>query len=137
MTDQEVQAACWSDLHKDVFGCRPGAHQPNPTHEEYEALVRRLDVEMEYERRAQVQAQYAFERNVEYLTRGQAAMTRLQAVRALINRAVGGAPRVECNPSYDTSDRSEEIPDWSYVAYSLNVCYALTDQLRLQYEGAL
>ena len=136
LSNQEVNDLCWSDLHKDVYGCRPGSHQPNPTREEYDALVRRLDVEMEYERRGQIAAQYRFEKSVEYFVRGQFGLTRLEAVRVVINRAL--ELNVDpINPSLDCSDHSHEIDDWGYVCFSLNVSYALEEQLKLQYMGIL
>lgn len=136
MTDQEVQDVCWSDLHKDVYGCRPGSHLPNPTREEYDDLVRRLDVEMEYDRRADIQAQHAFERNVEYLVRGQCGMTRLEAVRAVVNKAI--SPKEDAyRVPWDVTDRSAMIDDWGYVCYCLNVAYDLEEQIRLQYLGEI
>lgn len=136
LSDQEVRDLCWSDLHKDVFGCRPGRHQPNPTREEYDALVRRLDIEMEYERRGQIAAQHRFEKSIEYFVRGQFGLTRLEATRVVVNRAL----ELSCdpiNPSLDCSDHSDEIDDFGRVCYELDVCYGLEEQIKLQYQGIL
>jgi hypothetical protein len=133
---REEDLSIWSDMHKDAYGCRPHA-LPSPTdeelHDEFKKLGRLIEIDERYERQAQIRAQYVFERNIEYHIRRE-GLTRLQATRAMVNRAVDER-LTGFNQGLDISWR--DCLDFEFICHKLGMSYDLAGQLCLQYRGQL
>jgi hypothetical protein len=125
-----MDLSIWSDLHKDVYGCRP-RFRWLPTLAEYDAemdrLQRLLAIDEEMDRKRQLDAQYRFERSIEYhIRRGDATCRRGGIMCA-----------IEAYDRYAFKLAPGERPDWEFLCYKLGLPYALADQLRLDWEGGL
>jgi hypothetical protein len=122
----DIQDECWSDLHKDVYGCRPSKFVDLPDRAEMDRLHKMLEIELAYSRRQEIASQYSFERSIEYHIRRE-GMSRVEATRMMINRAIGADVDVILCETYDFEE----------ACYYLNVSYGLADQLKYQYRNEL